>query len=571
MPTEKLEIDIIAKGKPAEKAIENVDKKTQNLEKSTKKAGSTSDSMLSRLKAGWVAVGATVALAVNEAVQFERVAVGLSDEMRKFAKETALSSQATAEQVAGFLKSAQTAGLADEQMKKLAKDAIALGYAFPHEDAETLHDNLVMLNTTGEAQGFVVDILEQQYAKMGRRFQDIDLKAVSTEEKLRLVNNVIRDSQNAMDESVLRDYDEMMGTLDNSATDVGQTLIKLGSDTGAFALVSGVIKAGTTIIQGFAVGIERVIAGAKDLLGITAELNRVAEIEAKVKADREKQKSVEEQLVELTKMKLEIEKELNANILEGVAKQSAEEQLNVITKQIKSLEEYGNRHEILRQEIQATKDAEVSWYDEAKNKAEDYFEGASKGVTKYIDEVKSGDKQLDKLGSIGYKVATSIEDAFVNMAMGTKSTFKDMANAVIAELIRIQVRQSVVTPLLKAFGFSGSSVTPTTSHTGGIIGLPSYHAGMRSDERLAKLQVGEAVVNRAGVARNKNAIDAMNAGYQVGGTGNVTQAEINFNVTAIDANSFNNYLVGNKHTIENIINNSLQTNGTVRQTIKQVI
>jgi len=114
--------------------------------------------------------------------------------------------------------------------------------------------------------------------------------------------------------------------------------------------------------------------------------------------------------------------------------------------------------------------------------------------------------------------------------------------------------------------------TAEVKHTGGTIGLPSFHSGMRSDERLAKLQVGEAVINRGGAAKNRSSIEAMNKGYAVGGGGgNVTTAEINFTVQAIDAASFNSYLVNNKGTIEAIINQSLASNGTVRRTIRQVI
>ena len=79
-------------------------------------------------------------------------------------------------------------------------------------------------------------------------------------------------------------------------------------------------------------------------------------------------------------------------------------------------------------------------------------------------------------------------------------------------------------------------------------------------------------MNRAGASRNRGAIAAMNAGQTVGGqTVQQTTAEIKFEVTAIDSASFNNYLVGNRQTIENIINRSLATNGSVRQTIKQVV
>ena len=192
------------------------------------------------------------------------------------------------------------------------------------------------------------------------------------------------------------------------------------------------------------------------------------------------------------------------------------------------------------------------------------------------DNVKSGIKgYLDKfdevkeLKAVGSKVAKGLEDAFVNMAMGVKTSFKDMARAILADLVRIQIRKTLLNVLPSHTG------TAEVKHTGGSIGaarIPSFHTGVRSDERLAKLQVGEAVVNRAGAAKNRASIDAMNAGYSVGGQGGgVTTAEINFNVQAIDAKSFNSYLVNNRGTIEGIINSSLTSNGSVRRTIKQVI
>ena len=545
MPTEKLEIDIIAKGRPAEKAIGNVEKKTDDLGRTTKKVGNESDSMLSRLRAGWVAIGATIALATNEAVQFERASVGLSREMRQFAKETALSSQATAEQVAGFLKSAQTAGLADEQMKQLAKDAIALGYAFPHEDAETLHDNLVMLNTTGEAQGFVVDILEQKYAQMGKQFDDIDLKAISLEEKLRLVSEVVKESQEAMDASVLAEYDRMLGQIDSTTTQLGQTLIQIGSESGAFGLFSNILKGADLLLSRVSLGILKL----KDLFADTDE-SRIAFLEQAITVLEKDSKLANFGVFGDNKQKIE-EYTRELNKLKGV-----QDSVNgSISKSSEELE------------------ANMTIWEKLRQSAEEFYYGTEVGFEKYIKQVEDAKRRNEDLGNVGFKVARGIEDAFVNMAMGTKTTFKDLANSIIADLIRIQVRQSVIVPLLRSFGGLGFHTgTAEVKHTGGLIGLPSYHAGMRSDERLAKLQVGEAVVNRAGASRNRNAIDAMNAGYQVGGgTGNVTTAEINFNVQAIDAVSFNNYLVGNKQTIENIINNSLQTNGTVRRTIKQVV
>jgi hypothetical protein len=148
------------------------------------------------------------------------------------------------------------------------------------------------------------------------------------------------------------------------------------------------------------------------------------------------------------------------------------------------------------------------------------------------------------------------------MAMGVKTSFKDMARSIIADLIRIQVRKKIA-GFLGDFEIFGG--TPTeTKHTGGAIGstrIPSFHQGFRSDERLAKLQVGEAVVNRAGAARNARAIDAMNAGMAVGGGGDTQVANITFQVQAFDSQSFQQGMVKNRATIVGVVREAFNRNG----------
>ena len=84
MATEKLEIEILAKGKPAEKAIKGVEKKTEDLGKTTKKTGKDVDGVLSKMRAGWLAVGASVAIAVNKAATFERASIGLTKAQKEW-------------------------------------------------------------------------------------------------------------------------------------------------------------------------------------------------------------------------------------------------------------------------------------------------------------------------------------------------------------------------------------------------------------------------------------------------------------------------------------------------------
>jgi len=547
MATEKIEIEILAKGKPAEKAIKGVENKTKDLGKTTKKTGKETDGVLAKMKAGWIAVGASVAIAVTKAASFERASIGLTKAQKEWAKETSLATDIQAEQVAGFLKSAQTAGLAEDQMKDLAKQAIALGYAFPHEDAETLHDNLVMLSKTGEAQGFDVDILEQKYVGLGEDITTLDLKTKSWSEKMKLVGEVAAKSQAQMDASKYKGLNEVIGTMDKAFTDVGDTLVALGSDTGGFSLVKRIIEGVSLSIQFIGAGIKTLATDIEilfDKLGIVHD-KQVEKIETS-----KKELTVDEKIAKLLKFRDGLYRELN--ISTGSHTDAINKQIETINLQIRNLQEYGDAHHDVKEKIKESKDAH-----------------------------KELTREMGVLNDVGKDTAKGIGDYFANMVTGVKTSFKDMVKSILANLVRVRVQALATQAITKASGGSGLLGTIAgfftkhtggeVKHTGGMIGVPSFHSGFRSDERMAKLQVGESVVNRAGTARNAQAIDAMNKGYSVGGGGNVTQAEINFNVQAIDAASFNNYLVGNRHTIENIINRSLTTNGTVRQTIKQVV
>ncbi len=289
MATEKLEIEIIAKGKPAEKAIKGVEKKTDQLGKTTKKTGKDIDRSVDGMKDSWAGLGAKIAAvtvvlgaSVAKAKDFERASIGLTKAQKEWAQQASLSSDIGAEQVAGFLKSAQTDGLAEKEMKALAKQAIALGYAFPHEDAETLHDNLVMLSTTGEAQGFVVDILEQKMSSMGIALKDMDLKALSASEKLKLIGEVAAKSQEQMSASKYNDLNSAMGTMSNTLTNLGDKLVTMGSDSGAFKTLTATVQVFSSIVLLAASSIGSLIEKGKELIGITNEQSEQSKKEAAI-------------------------------------------------------------------------------------------------------------------------------------------------------------------------------------------------------------------------------------------------------------------------------------------------
>jgi hypothetical protein len=159
------------------------------------------------------------------------------------------------------------------------------------------------------------------------------------------------------------------------------------------------------------------------------------------------------------------------------------------------------------------------------------------GFGLYFKSVKEGTLSM---ATITKGALMSAEDAIVNMMMGVKTNWKSLFRAILADLIRLQLRKA----LLTAFG--------GFFHSGGRppVGKASI-VGERGAELFVPDSAGTIVPND-----------------QLGGKNSHTTAEINFNVQAIDANSFNSFLINNRDTIESIINNSLLTNGTVRRTIK---
>ena len=160
------------------------------------------------------------------------------------------------------------------------------------------------------------------------------------------------------------------------------------------------------------------------------------------------------------------------------------------------------------------------------------------GFQAYFNSVSKGTLSI---ASITEGVMKTAEDAIVNMMMGVKTNWKSLFKAILADIIRLQVRKAAVSILGGIFGFANGGRPPTNR--------PSI-VGEKGAELFVPDSAGTIVPNN-----------------QLGGGGNTT-AEINFNVQAIDASSFNSYLVNNRDTIESIINNSITTNGSVRRTIQ---
>lgn len=138
----------------------------------------------------------------------------------------------------------------------------------------------------------------------------------------------------------------------------------------------------------------------------------------------------------------------------------------------------------------------------------DLMGGITKGAVKYFDEISNVAAFTEDATT---RALRGMEDAFVNMAMTGKLSFKDLANSIISDLIRIQIRQSIVGPLANAMsgflnpgGYSGMSYTNSNAGTstgitfdgGGYTGSGARAGGMDGKGGfMAMLHPNETVID----------------------------------------------------------------------------
>lgn len=104
-----------------------------------------------------------------------------------------------------------------------------------------------------------------------------------------------------------------------------------------------------------------------------------------------------------------------------------------------------------------------------------YGAGARKAMQDYVREASRGAKMMES----AFKGAFSrLEDSLVDFVKTGKFNFKDLADFIVTEMIRISVRQAVIAPILGAIGslFSGASSGTASSGTMGSSGS-SYGFG----------------------------------------------------------------------------------------------
>ena len=97
------------------------------------------------------------------------------------------------------------------------------------------------------------------------------------------------------------------------------------------------------------------------------------------------------------------------------------------------------------------------------------FESLKAGMQSYVQSISDMNKQIQDATVKAFK---GMEDALVNFVMTGKLNFADLTRSILADITRIIIRQTLITPLLGVFGI-------TTSAKGNVFdkGLKEYAKG----------------------------------------------------------------------------------------------
>ena len=165
----------------------------------------------------------------------------------------------------------------------------------------------------------------------------------------------------------------------------------------------------------------------------------------------------------------------------------------------------------------------------------------------YVAQIEDVGRTIEQ---IGVKSMKSFEDAIVNGLKNGKLSFKNFADVVITELLRVAVQQLVVKNLINALSFMNFT-TPTSGGGGG--GAPSFDNGGYTGMGARAGGVDGKGGFPAILHPNETVIDHTK-GQGMGAT-------VNFNISTVDAAGFDQLLASRKGLITSIINNAMNNQG----------
>lgn len=192
-----------------------------------------------------------------------------------------------------------------------------------------------------------------------------------------------------------------------------------------------------------------------------------------------------------------------------------------------SAEEYAEKMALLNDVLSAQKVRVSELSDEQLNLNASWEYGASNSLQKYVDTVSNVAASTEAMMTHAFG---GMEDALVDFVKTGKLDFRSLADSIISDLIRMQVQQSIMEPLGKAF--KGSNLFDGLSNLfGGSGGVPSTSSYIANDW-LGPFATGTNYVPNDGFAflhKGEAVVPAeFNNGGGGGGSGIIINQSLNF-------------------------------------------
>ena len=147
----------------------------------------------------------------------------------------------------------------------------------------------------------------------------------------------------------------------------------------------------------------------------------------------------------------------------------------------------------------------------------------------------------ERLGKVAVQSMKKFEDSIINTLKTGKSGFKDFANFVIEQLLRIAIQELIIkritggaSKFFSSLNFDGGGFTGMGARAGGVDGKGGFPAILHPNETVIDHTKGQ---------------------------GNNAPATVNFNISTVDAAGFDQLLTSRKGLITSIINNAMNNQG----------
>jgi len=174
----------------------------------------------------------------------------------------------------------------------------------------------------------------------------------------------------------------------------------------------------------------------------------------------------------------------------------------------------------------------------------------------FQDAMKKAIQTNDDFEKLGSKAFDGFADTLTDALINGKANFKDFARSLLADLLRIIIRQRVALALQKALGFVGGSAGASTG-TGNFVS--NLFGGFFADG-------GRPPVNRPSIIGEKGAelfipdtAGTIIPNNEIKGMAGTTN--INFTINTVDARGVDELLTSRRNTIVNVINDALNRQG----------